>query len=169
MAQQGVKLFSHINKWCCASLPFSTMKWNFHWHGFPDHIAGLVLLFTNICYCHPLGTICYLVSYRLTPPNIEANPSYLRGLHHWHPASRSKRIKCSQNKCNLTGPCYCSAAGDMPTENKSHACNPFPVTVQNADADEKPRGALAETPSPSWLNTWNLKREDPTRIKSKTI
>lgn len=32
--------------------------------------------------------------------------------------------------------------------NKPHACNLFPGRIQKADADEKPSGALAETPSP---------------------
>ena len=68
------------------------------------------------------------------------------------PVGVTELSSCRTN-ATLTGPLYCSATGDVPTENeaaslnKSHAWNLFPVRIQKADANQKPRGALAETSS----------------------
>lgn len=157
------------------------MEWNFHW----------VLLSRS--YCGPGATIH---KHLLLPPSGEntvfglcyRKPCILRP--HFCP-STPKQILPATTKyttdslpvglrelsscrteaaCNL--PCH-SATGDMLTENECSLLKhlpymrPFPCKSSKSRQMQCHVGALAETPSPPWLNEWNL--HNPMRLKSKTM
>lgn len=96
---------------------------------FPDHIAGLVLPFTNICYGHPLGTICCVgcavekalclkALYHLSPlAHKQILPTYTDYPTGILSVGVTELSSCRTNT-TLTGPHYHSATADVPTENE---------------------------------------------------